>query len=147
VRTAGLLPHSRRGRRSHEGSAAGGVTADLVLHITELLRKTKVVGKFVEFHGEGASSLPVPDRATVGNMAPEYGATIGFFDERTCEVPCSGPDEPTNKVDAFRNYYTAQKMFGIPRGMNANTALWWSSILPEWSLPSWSKSVLRIELT
>ncbi len=57
-----------------------GVTAtDLTLRITEMLRKEKVVGKFVEFFGEGAASLTVADRATIGNMAPEYGATIGFF--------------------------------------------------------------------
>jgi aconitate hydratase len=56
------------------------VTAtDLVLHITQMLRKAKVVGKFVEFYGPGARSLPVVDRATIANMAPEYGATMGFF--------------------------------------------------------------------
>ena len=69
------------------GRLREGVTAtDLVLRITELLRQARVVGKFVEFHGEGAASLSVPDRATLGNMAPEYGATIGFFpvDEQTC---------------------------------------------------------------
>src|SRR5947209_4246262 len=71
-----------------QGSLKAGVTAtDLVLTITEMLRKAKVVGKFVEFFGEGAASLPVPERATIANMAPEYGATIGFFpvDELTCQ--------------------------------------------------------------
>ena len=100
-----------------KGKLREGVTAtDLVLHITELLRKTKVVGKFVEFHGEGASSLSVTDRATIGNMSPEYGATIGFFpiDEKTCEyLAATGRSQA--KVDALRNYYTAQKMFGIPQ--------------------------------
>src|SRR3954466_5589090 len=70
------------------GKPAAGVTAtDVVLTVTEMLRKAKVVGKFVEFHGEGASALHVVDRATIANMAPEYGATIGFFpvDEQTCE--------------------------------------------------------------
>ena len=63
-----------------KGKLREGVTAtDLVLSITELLRKAKVVGKFVEFFGEGTASLAVPDRATIGNMAPEYGATMGFF--------------------------------------------------------------------
>ncbi|HWV92345.1 MAG TPA: aconitase family protein, partial [Burkholderiales bacterium] len=69
------------------GRLREGVTAtDLVLRITELLRQAHVVGKFVEFHGEGAAHLSVPDRATLGNMAPEYGATIGYFpvDETTC---------------------------------------------------------------
>jgi len=62
------------------GVLAPGVTAtDLVLTVTELLRKTKVVGKFVEFFGEGARKLSVPDRATISNMAPEYGATVGFL--------------------------------------------------------------------
>src|SRR6202022_4428354 len=62
------------------GTLKEGVTAtDLVLRVTELLRAQKVVGKFVEFYGEGAASLPVPDRATIGNMSPEYGATMGYF--------------------------------------------------------------------
>ena len=62
---------------------------DLVLTVTEMLRKAKVVGKFVEFFGDGAASLPVTDRATIANMAPEYGATMGFFpiDEETCKLP------------------------------------------------------------
>src|SRR5258705_3311297 len=70
------------------GKLAEGVTAtDLVLAIVKLLRATKVVGKFVEYFGEGAASLSVPDRATIGNMAPEYGATCGFFpvDDVSCE--------------------------------------------------------------
>ena len=70
------------------GALRGGVTAtDLVLTVTELLRKAKVVGKFVEFFGEGTASLSVPDRATIANMAPEYGATMGFFpvDDKTIE--------------------------------------------------------------
>ena len=62
------------------GQLREGVTAtDLALHITQMLRAQKVVGKFVEFYGEGAASLPLPDRATIGNMAPEYGATMGYF--------------------------------------------------------------------
>ena len=71
-----------------KGRLSEGVTAtDLVLVVTEMLRKAKVVGKFVEFFGEGAASLPVPDRATIGNMAPEYGATMGFFavDDKTVD--------------------------------------------------------------
>src|SRR5260370_26930812 len=71
-----------------KGSLREGVTAtDLVLRVTEMLRQAKVVGKFVEFHGEGATSLAVTDRATIANMAPEYGATMGYFpvDEETCK--------------------------------------------------------------
>src|SRR6202011_5323128 len=71
-----------------KGKLREGVTAtDLVLTVTEMLRQQKVVGKFVEFFGEGTASLALPDRATIGNMAPEYGATMGFFpvDEKTIE--------------------------------------------------------------
>jgi aconitate hydratase len=99
------------------GKLSPGVTAtDLVLHVTNVLRKAKVVGKFVEFFGEGAESIPVTDRATIANMAPEYGATMGFFpvDERTCEyLLATGRDK--EKVDTFRNYYKAQGLFGIPK--------------------------------
>jgi aconitate hydratase len=98
------------------GKLREGVTAtDLVLHVTEMLRKAKVVGKFVEFHGAGASSLSVTDRATVANMSPEYGATMGFFpvDEETCAyLKATGRTE--EQVNLVRSYYTAQKMFGIP---------------------------------
>ena len=99
------------------GSLREGVTAtDLVLRVTEMLRKAKVVGKFVEFHGEGAASIPVADRATIGNMAPEYGATMGYFpvDEKCCEyLLTTGRSE--EQVDLFRAYYQAQNLFGIPR--------------------------------
>jgi aconitate hydratase len=98
------------------GQAAPGVTAtDIVLTITEMLRRAKVVGKFVEFYGEGAVALPVYDRATIANMAPEYGATMGFFpvDEATCQYfLATGRDAA--KVDAMRAYYKAQGLFGIP---------------------------------
>src|SRR5207248_2004935 len=70
------------------GALRDGVTAtDLVLTITEMLRKAKVVGKFVEYFGDGAASLTIADRATIANMAPEYGATIGYFpiDDETCK--------------------------------------------------------------
>jgi aconitate hydratase len=94
-----------------------GVTAtDLVLHTTEMLRQAKVVGKFVEFHGEGAASLSVPDRATISNMAPEYGATMGFFpvDEASCRyLLATGRSQ--EQVDTFRAYFQAQGLFGIPR--------------------------------
>ncbi len=98
------------------GKLREGVTAtDLVLRVTEMLRQAKVVGKFVEFHGEGAASLPVTDRATIANMAPEYGATMGFFpvDEETCKyLTATGRTE--EQVEAVRSYYTAQGMFGMP---------------------------------
>jgi aconitate hydratase len=93
-----------------------GVTAtDLVLHCTERLRQEKVVGKFVEFFGKGTSSLPAMDRATIANMAPEYGATMGFFpvDEETCKYLLATGRSPV-QVEAFRNYFKAQGMFGVP---------------------------------
>ncbi|HEU0004621.1 MAG TPA: aconitase family protein, partial [Terriglobia bacterium] len=99
------------------GALREGVTAtDLVLHCTEMLRKAKVVGKFVEYFGEGAAALPVTDRATIGNMAPEYGATMGFFpiDDETCKyLLATGRTE--EQVETFRNYFRAQGLFGIPR--------------------------------
>jgi aconitate hydratase len=99
------------------GALQKGVTAtDLTLRITEMLRKEKVVGKFVEFFGEGAATLSVADRATIGNMAPEYGATIGFFpaDEKTLDyMKMTGRDE--KKISQVKEYLQAQKMFGIPK--------------------------------
>jgi aconitate hydratase len=98
-----------------KGALKEGVTAtDLVLHVTELLRKAKVVGKFVEFHGDGAASLSIPDRATIGNMAPEYGATMGFFpvDEESCKYMLATGRSP-ELVDTFRGFYQAQGMFGM----------------------------------
>jgi aconitate hydratase len=98
------------------GSLREGVTAtDLVLHVTEMLRKAKVVGKFVEFHGEGAALLSAAERATVSNMCPEYGATIGFFppDEETCRYLLQ-TGRPAEQVEALRNYFLAQGLFGMP---------------------------------
>ena len=99
------------------GTLEEGVTAtDLVLRVTEMMRAAKVVGKFVEFHGEGAARLPVTDRATIANMAPEYGATMGFFpiDEETCQYLLATGRTPEH-VDLVRSYYKAQGMFGIPK--------------------------------
>src|SRR5438128_6322653 len=92
------------------GQLSEGVTAtDLVLRVTEMLRQAKVVGKFVEFHGLGATSLPATDRATIANMAPEYGATIGYFpidDETFRYMLLTGRAE--KQVETFRNYCRAQ---------------------------------------
>jgi len=93
-----------------------GVTAtDAVLTIVNRLRAAKVVGKFVEFFGEGAASLTVPDRATIANMAPEYGATIGFFpvDDQTVAY-LENTGRTVQEVAAFKAYYTAQGMYGMP---------------------------------
>ncbi|MSQ69794.1 MAG: aconitate hydratase AcnA [Betaproteobacteria bacterium] len=99
-----------------KGKLRGGVTAtDLVLTVTELMRKTKVVGKFVEFFGEGTASLSVPDRATIANMAPDYGATMGFFpvDDVTMSY-FEGTGRTAAEIDAFRSYFKAQGMYGTP---------------------------------
>ena len=98
------------------GALNPGVTAtDLVLHVTELLRQSKVVGKFVEFFGAGVRNLTLPDRATVSNMSPEYGATIGFFpvDEQTCRYLLQTARSPEH-VKAVEIYFRAQGCFGAP---------------------------------
>lgn len=99
------------------GELAEGVTAtDLALTVTEMLRAAKVVGKFVEFYGPGAVKLPLTDRATIANMAPEYGATMGYFpiDAETVNYL-----RATGRTDehcvAYENYYRAQGLFGIPK--------------------------------
>lgn len=98
------------------GRLREGVTAtDLVLRMTEVLRGAHVVGKFVEFHGEGAAGLSVPDRATLGNMAPEYGATVGYFplDEQSCRyLRATGRSD--EQVERVRRYFEAQGLFGMP---------------------------------
>ncbi len=99
------------------GQLREGVTAtDLALRVTQMLRAEKVVGKFVEFYGEGAASLPLPDRATIGNMAPEYGATMGFFpvdSESVNYLRMTGRSE--EMVDRFEKYFRAQQLFGMPK--------------------------------
>ena len=99
------------------GALKEGVTAtDLALHCTQMLRKHGVVGKFVEFYGPGAENLPLPDRATIANMAPEYGATMGFFpiDEESVNY-LRGTGRSEELCTTFKNYYTAQGLFGIPK--------------------------------
>ena len=100
-----------------KGKLREGVTAtDLVLSVTELLRKQKVVGKFVEFFGEGTAALTLPDRATIANMAPEYGATMGFFpvdDVTVAYLRNTGRTE--EQIDAFASYFKAQGLYGIPQ--------------------------------
>jgi len=99
------------------GRLREGVTAtDLVLAITEELRQAKVVGKFVEFFGDGAASLTLPDRATIANMAPEYGATMGFFpvDAETVRY-LTATGRSDEEIDAFQSYFKAQGLFGMPQ--------------------------------
>ncbi|MGP8220740.1 MAG: aconitate hydratase [Limisphaerales bacterium] len=104
------------------GALREGVTAtDLALTVTEMLRRAKVVGKFVEFFGPGATALPVVDRATIANMAPEYGATMGFF---PIDAECVNYLRATGRSEelclTYENYYRAQGLFGIPQqGDNA----------------------------
>lgn len=99
------------------GHLQEGVTAtDLTLYVTELLRKAKVVDKFVEFFGEGVADLSVADRATIANMAPEYGATMGFFpiDEKTLDyLRLTG--RPAEHIRLVKDYCVAQKLFGVPK--------------------------------
>jgi aconitate hydratase len=99
------------------GRLLEGLTAtDVVLTITEMLRKAKVVGKFVEFFGEGTERLSVTDRATIANMAPEYGATMGFFpvDDKTIDY-FKGTGRTTAEIDAFKSWFKAQGMYGVPK--------------------------------
>jgi aconitate hydratase len=98
------------------GRLREGCTAtDLVLTVTEILRRHKVVGKFVEFFGEGTRTLAVPDRATIANMAPEYGATMGFFpvDEKTIDY-YDGTGRTRPQIEALEAYFRAQELFGVP---------------------------------
>jgi aconitate hydratase len=104
------------------GKLREGVTAtDLVLTVTEMLRKAKVVGKFVEFFGEGTASLALPDRATIANMAPEYGATMGFFpvDDVTVDY-LKSTGRTADEIDAFQSYFKAQALYGVPMEGDCN---------------------------
>lgn len=98
------------------GSLKEGVTAtDLTLTITQMLRKEKVVGKFIEFIGEGTQKLDLADRAMIANMAPEYGATMGYFpiDEKTLDyLRITG--RSAEQISKVESYYKAQGMWGIP---------------------------------
>jgi len=99
------------------GALREGVTAtDLALTVTQMLRKAKVVGKFVEFFGPGAKALPVVDRATIANMAPEYGATMGFFPiDEECVNYLRATGRSEEHITVFENYYKAQGLWGIPQ--------------------------------
>jgi aconitate hydratase len=133
-----------------KGKLSEGMTAtDLVLTVTEMLRAAKVVGKFVEFYGEGAESLLATDRATIANMAPEYGATMGFFgvDEKTLDYfTATGRSEAD--VETIRSYYKSQGMFGIPQvgevDYSVNLELDLSTIKPSLAGPKRPQD--RIEL-
>jgi aconitate hydratase len=99
------------------GALSEGVTAtDLALTVTEMLRKARVVGKFVEFYGPGAAALPVVDRATIANMAPEYGATMGFFPiDGECVDYLRKTGRSEEHCRLYENYFRAQGLFGIPK--------------------------------
>jgi len=133
-----------------QGSLQEGVTAtDLALTVTQMLRKAKVVGKFVEFYGSGAAALPVVDRATIANMAPEYGATMGFFpidEESVAYLRATGRSEEHCRL--YEAYYRAQGMFGIPKkgelSYSADLELDLSSVVPSVAGPKRPQD--RIEL-
>jgi len=99
------------------GAIREGVTAtDVALTVTQILRKAKVVGKFVEFFGPGAAALPLVDRATIANMAPEYGATMGFFPiDAECVNYLKATGRTDEAVKTYENYYKAQGLWGIPK--------------------------------
>jgi aconitate hydratase len=99
------------------GAIREGVTAtDVALTVTQILRKAKVVGKFVEFFGPGAAALPLVDRATIANMAPEYGATMGFFPiDAECANYLCATGRSDEAVKTYENYYKAQGLWGIPK--------------------------------
>lgn len=134
-----------------EGSLQEGVTAtDLALRVTEILRKENVVGKFVEFFGEGTASLTVVDRAPIGNMAPEYGATMGYFpfDEHTLDyLRITGRSD--EEIKRIKDYLQAQNLFGIPKKGEVDYTkvieLDLSTILPSVSGPKRPQD--RIDLT
>ena len=132
------------------GALREGVTAtDLALTLTQMLRKAKVVGKFVEFYGPGAAALPVVDRATIANMAPEYGATMGFF---PIDAECSNYLRATGRADAdiavYEAYYKAQNLWGIPQQgeieYSTDLALDLSTVVPSVAGPKRPQD--RIEL-
>jgi aconitate hydratase len=132
------------------GALREGVTAtDLALTLTQMLRKAKVVGKFVEFYGPGAAALPVVDRATIANMAPEYGATMGFF---PIDAECGNYLRATGRADAdvalYEAYYKAQGLFGIPQqgeiDYSTDLALDLSTVVPSVAGPKRPQD--RIEL-
>ena len=133
------------------GGISEGVTAtDLALRITEMLREENVVGKFVEFHGQGAAALSLADRATIANMAPEYGATIGFFpiDEFTLDyLRTTGRSEEA--IDTIRTYLQAQGLFGMPLSGELNYTkvldLNLSSIVPSVSGPKRPQDRIDVE--
>ena len=133
-----------------KGKLCEGVTAtDLVLTLTQMLRKAKVVGKFVEFIGEGTASLSLTDRATIANMAPEYGATMGFFpvDQVTVDYMRS-TGRSIDEIDAFETYFKAQNLFGIPKAgeleYSENLSLDLATIVPSLAGPKRPQD--RIEL-
>src|SRR5438045_6921292 len=107
------------------GELREGVTAtDLALTVTQMLRKAKVVGKFVEFFGPGAAALPVVDRATIANMAPEYGATMGFFPiDAECANYLRATGRSDEAVKVYENYYKAQGLWGIPKNGDVDYSL------------------------
>ncbi len=132
------------------GALREGVTAtDAALTVTQMLRKAKVVGKFVEFYGEGAAALPVVDRATISNMSPEYGATIGFFPiDQECVQYLRSTGRSEEHCRIYQNYYTAQGLFGMPKkgqlNYTVNLDLDLASIVPSVAGPKRPQD--RIEL-
>jgi aconitate hydratase len=133
------------------GALKEGVTAtDLALTVTQMLRKAKVVGKFVEFYGPGAAALAVVDRATVANMAPEYGATMGFFPiDAECVEYLRQTGRSAEHCRLYENYFRAQGLFGMPEkgdlAYSDNLELDLASVVPSVAGPKRPQD--RIELS
>lgn len=127
------------------GKLREGVTAtDLALHVTQMLRKQGVVGKFVEFFGPGASSLTLPDRATVANMAPEYGATMGYFPiDEECARYLRATGRKEEDVVSYENYYKAQGLWGMPKRGDIDYSVELDLDLHPWNRPWPGRSVRR----
>jgi aconitate hydratase len=120
------------GFKLHGRLPAGATATDLVLTVTQILRSKGVVGKFVEFYGTGLSSLSLPDRATIANMAPEYGATMGFFpvdSETLAYLKFTGRDDArvrlveayTKEQGIFRTDATPDPVFSVTLGLDLGT--------------------------
>ena len=132
------------GFRLHGQLPEGATATDLVLTVTEILRKTGVVGKFVEYFGAGLASLPVADRATLGNMSPEYGATCGFFpvDEQTLDyLRLTGRARGADR--ARRGVLQGEPALARPGGGSRRTRRWSSSTSATWSRPSPGRAARR----
>ena len=129
------------GFKLHGKLPEGATATDLVLTVTQMLRKKGVVGKFVEFYGDGLGALSLADRATIANMAPEYGATIGVFPIDDADARISAPDQSsaTEQIELVEAYAKEQGLFrveGAPEPVFTDTlALDLATVVPSLAGP------------